>query len=148
MATLKLPGRDHLILANRTILWTRDSLLDAFCSRVLRVSLSLHLSHNRVWVDYEFHLGEIFLEVGHENLELKVLFEICVHLANGLDKCLADAHMRDQIQVHALDDEQQQEVEHIQNVDAEVHYELEPDHVNFVLVKIGLLLSQRGFTVL
>ena len=73
-----------MVLANSAVLWMLDSSLNALVSRVRLISLNLYLANNDVGIYDKLDLREVFLQIGHEYLELKVLFEISVHLPYGL----------------------------------------------------------------
>jgi len=84
MATLELSCGHHMVLANSAVLWMLDSSLNALVSRVRLISLNLYLANNDVGIYDKLDLREVLLQIGHEYLELKVLFEIPVHLPYGL----------------------------------------------------------------
>jgi len=73
-----------MVLANSAVLWMLDSSLNALVSRVRLISLNLYLANNDVGIYDKLDLREVLLQIGHEYLELKVLFEIPVHLPYGL----------------------------------------------------------------
>jgi len=73
-----------MVLANSAVLWMLDSSLNALVSRVRLISLNLYLANNDVGIYDKLDLREVLLQIGHEYLELKVLFEISVHLPYGL----------------------------------------------------------------
>jgi len=136
MATLELSCGHHMVLANSAVLWMLDSSLNAFVSRVRLISLNLYLANNDVGIYDKLDLREVLLQIGHEYLELKVLFEISVHLPYGLQKCFANPNVTKQIQIHSFNDEQEQIVEHVKHIDTEIDHKLILDHVDLVFIKV------------
>jgi hypothetical protein len=142
MAALKLSRSDHMVLANSTILWMLNGSLYALVGRVSFIISNLDLTNNDIWINHKLDLREVFLQIGHEYLELKVLFEISVHLAYRLNQSFANPYMTNQIQVHPLNNKQEQEMEYVEHIDAEIDHELKLDHMDLVLIEV-LSLNRR-----